>query len=530
MAAMTTTLEERPAYPVGRSSRRTSRAAGRLGALTRAIPWPICVVAALGAALRLAHVEDVAPNQFYDAAVRSMSISWHNFFFGAFDPAGILSVDKPPLDLWLQVASVKVFGWGEFSLRLPEVIGGTLSIPVLYDAVRRVAGRPAGLASALTLAVLPESVLTSRSDTMDSLMMLCVVGALWLAIRACSDNGRLAGRMGIVLAAVALGVGFNVKLLEALVAAPALVVLYLLASSRKRRQKLLDLAAAAAALIVVSLAWALPASIASGSPWPVGSSDGTIWNAIFVFNGFQKASQTASTKPGGPGPFRLLVATDWQYDLLFGCVLVAAVAIGVAVLVRQGSGRRSLRRRRQMGRGLSLQSAFALALAVWIAVAVIVFDTIATLHARYLEALAPAVAVAIGWGATALAGLAGRSARKPSLIAVSLVLACVAGYTFALPPYSIAWATCALIIAAIGAVLLARAGEGHPLFTGARWLLAGVIVAGILLFPVHETARLVGSNANDSLGLATAPAQNISALSEYPGAADLECPLRAGSG
>jgi hypothetical protein len=53
-------------------------------------------------ALRLAELEDVSGNPFYDAAVRSMGLWWHNFLFGAFDPRAMLAVDKPPLDLWLR--------------------------------------------------------------------------------------------------------------------------------------------------------------------------------------------------------------------------------------------------------------------------------------------------------------------------------------------------------------------------------------------------------------------------------------------
>ena len=36
----------------------------------------------------------VSPDPFYDAAVRSMSLSWHNFFFGAFEPSASVSIDK----------------------------------------------------------------------------------------------------------------------------------------------------------------------------------------------------------------------------------------------------------------------------------------------------------------------------------------------------------------------------------------------------------------------------------------------------
>ncbi len=100
---------------------------------------------------------------FYDAAVRSMGVSWHNFFFGAYEPGGSVSIDKPPMDLWLQVASVKLLGWGSASLKLPEALAGTASVPLLYAAVRRPFGVLAGLVAATALAVLPIEVITARS-------------------------------------------------------------------------------------------------------------------------------------------------------------------------------------------------------------------------------------------------------------------------------------------------------------------------------------------------------------------------------
>ena len=38
--------------------------------------------------------------EYYSSAVRSMAASWHNFLYVAFDPAGFISVDKPPTALW----------------------------------------------------------------------------------------------------------------------------------------------------------------------------------------------------------------------------------------------------------------------------------------------------------------------------------------------------------------------------------------------------------------------------------------------
>jgi hypothetical protein len=231
---------------------------------------------------------------------------------------------------------------------------------------------------------------------------------------------------------------------------------------------------------------------------------------MFVFNGFGKVSPgTVTTKPGGPGPFRLLVPSGWHSDLLFGCVLVAALALGIVGAVvamrRRGAGSQIPR----------LPRAFATALAVWIAISIVVFDTLSTVHARYLEALAPALAIAIGYGAAVLSGLDEGPAvpSLPSIVGITLALGATCAYTFGFKPPSLAWGVGALGFAAAGAALVARA-PGR-LGAGAKSLTAGLVVGSALLFPVHESLVLVRSAANDSLGLATALPGNAAALSKY---------------
>src|SRR5579883_1318769 len=63
-------------------------------------------------------------NTYYAACVRSMLESWHNFFFVSFDPGGFVTVDKPPLGLWLEALSAKIFGFSGFSLMLPQAVVG----------------------------------------------------------------------------------------------------------------------------------------------------------------------------------------------------------------------------------------------------------------------------------------------------------------------------------------------------------------------------------------------------------------------
>ena len=102
------------------------------------------------------------------AGVRSMTVSWHNFFYNAFDPTGFVSLDKPPVAFWLQTASAKLLGFAAFSVLLPQVLAGLAAIFVLYALVRRRFGTDAGLLAALFLALNPISVAVDRSNRTES--------------------------------------------------------------------------------------------------------------------------------------------------------------------------------------------------------------------------------------------------------------------------------------------------------------------------------------------------------------------------
>src|SRR5256885_16907299 len=70
-------------------------------------------IVAVALALRIWNIEQNGyGTEYYPAGVRSMLTSWHNFFFNSFDPAGFVSLDKPPLAFWVQAASAKLFGFG----------------------------------------------------------------------------------------------------------------------------------------------------------------------------------------------------------------------------------------------------------------------------------------------------------------------------------------------------------------------------------------------------------------------------------
>jgi 4-amino-4-deoxy-L-arabinose transferase-like glycosyltransferase len=208
-------------------------------------------------------------NAYYTATVTSMLKSWHNFFFASFDPGGFITVDKPALGFWLQCLFGLVFGVHGWSLALPEVLCSVASVAVIYRIVARSSGKAAGLLAAFFLSLTPIFVAATRSNNLDASLVLVCLLALW-AVLAAAEKGSL---KLLLLAAVLLGVGFNIKMLQAYFYVPALYLVYFFTAKAAAKKRALHLLAATAVLLAVSLSWSLAVDLTPASERPyVGSS------------------------------------------------------------------------------------------------------------------------------------------------------------------------------------------------------------------------------------------------------------------
>ncbi len=477
----------------------------------------IALVTALAGALRLWSLAKVPGDPYYDAAIRSMPLSLHNFLLGAYEPGGSLAVDKPPLDLWLQVLSTQLFGFGSVTLKLPPALAGTAAVAVLYDAVRRVLGAAAGLAAALSLAVLPIAVLSARSDTMDAVAMLLAVIALWLLVRFAAD-GR---SRWCYLAAAVMGVAFNVKLFEGIVGLPALILFGFLVC---RERRLARLAASAAVFGAVALSWLVMTLFfpASERPYAIGSTNGSAWNATFVFNGWDRISGAATQSAlnaqlapsqlhpannsevarsavpiGGPAPLRLFDHDGPLSGLRLGFVLLAALALGVPALIF------SLARAR--GPDASVERAFAASLLAWLLIGFVLYSAMARLHPRYTEGFTPAVAAVAGVGlAWAL-----RDGLWQRLFTVVAVLALVLYGRYLLGDSSTAWR-----VGAVGAIVAAAALLVPRERVRVALLGCGLALATLAL-PLQVDASLISNHEFDSGRTGAMGAGEVRAISAY---------------
>jgi 4-amino-4-deoxy-L-arabinose transferase-like glycosyltransferase len=422
-------------------------AAGTIAAACSAVV-PEVAVLALAGVMRLVALGGVPTNPYYDAAVRSMGTSWAAFFAGAFEPGRRVAIDKPPVDLWLQVASTRLLGFGPIGLLLPEALGGIALVAALMWLLRTLFDRRAALAGGLALAVLPSAVVVARSDTMDAVMAALATGGLALVARA-ARTGRLRPLLG---AGVLLGLAFDVKLAEALLGLAAAIVLWLAAGPRGARLRLTGLGVGGGAFAVTALAWLVAVTIVPlhPRPWALGANDGSPWRAAFVYNGIDRllpghaAAADAPTapsttqalppheaaalarrtrehaaalarRPATPGPLRLLSAHA-HLRTWIGIEAVAALA-ALAVALALGA-HRSLDR---VGR------AGLLAIGFWLVAGIALCSVMPALRPRYLACLDPAVAAGLGAGVA----LVSRRAPRAAAGALCAVLALPLGTSIA---------------------------------------------------------------------------------------------------
>src|SRR3954465_5347083 len=169
-------------------------------------------------------------NDYYSAAIRSMSSSWHNFLYGSFGASGVMTVDKPPLALWVQALSVKAFGFSSLAILVPQALMGMAPVPLASAPPRGPFGRAAGAVAGIVLALTPMTVAISRHNNPDALLVLCCVAALWFVVRGLED-GRT---KWLVWAGVCVGLGFEAKMAVALMVVPGLAAAWLWVAPRGR--------------------------------------------------------------------------------------------------------------------------------------------------------------------------------------------------------------------------------------------------------------------------------------------------------
>lgn len=260
--------------------------------------YALIIILIVSSVLNLANIgiEDFG-NLYYASAIKSMIMNWSNFFFVAFDPSGFVSIDKPPLGFWIQALSAKIFGYNGWSILLPQAIAGVAGVGVLYAIVKRSFGISAGLISALILATTPVYVAVSRNNTVDNLLVLTILFACW-ALSVAVEKGNF---KYLALSMILVGIGFNIKMLQAYMIVPAIYIVYLLSSTISLKKRIVHLIAGTLILVAASLSWTCIVDLvpSSSRPYVGGSTNNSVMELIVGHNGLERLGLTTSTSSKG---------------------------------------------------------------------------------------------------------------------------------------------------------------------------------------------------------------------------------------
>jgi uncharacterized membrane protein len=250
---------------------------------------------------------------------------------------------QPPLyhlTLWL---TIRAFGNGEFAVRLPSLIAGTLIVPVLYELGRELYDRRTGLIAAAFAAVSPLLIWYSQEVRMYELASLFGLLALLTQLRVIR-NGTMLNWAAYILATAGLLWSHYFGLL--LIGVQQLVFVGVLVHRKRSGQPVKPLAlgfAYAAAVLAMEL---VPLLVFANHQYQVTSSAAGSPSGTYDYLSFYSVLATMAWSLWGyqPDATTVLLAALWPLFLLGSLVLLgrggsrqtmvlAAAAIALVVLL-----------------------------------------------------------------------------------------------------------------------------------------------------------------------------------------------------
>ena len=337
-------------------------------------------------------------NEYYAAAVKSMTQSLKNFFFVSFDPSGMVSIDKPPLGLWIQCLFTLLLGYNGYSIMLPQALCGVGSCIIIYLILSTNRNKITGLISAFIFSITPSIVVISRNNTMDmQLIFILLLSTLYLFKYLTSNKLK-----HLIICAICIGLGFNIKMLQAYTILPAIFFTYFIFSKNRISLKISRAVIAFILMIIVSFSWMFAVDLypSNSRPYIDNSKNNSMIELAINYNGidrllgmktsssFSSNSNTSLSNSKNSGDYigTPSISRLWSESLYGQISWLLVLAIGSLILgIKQ-----------YKNENLRLKKADFIFWSTWMITMFIIFSFSGFFHRYYLSMLAPSIAALSG--------------------------------------------------------------------------------------------------------------------------------------
>lgn len=432
-------------------------------------------------------------NYFYSAAVQSGTQSLFSAFFGSSDWGNSITVDKPPLSLWVMEISTTIFGFTPVAMLAPQAIMGVASTLLIYVIVRRTFPAASALFAAAVFFTTPIVVLMSRYNNPDPLMLLLMLVAVY-AVQHAIESIR---PRYLVLAGVGVGLAFMTKQFQGLLVLPSVGAAHLFWGNSSWYRRLKNAAVSGMAMVLTGGLWMTVVDLipANMRPYVGGSHSNSVLELTLAYNGLDRIVGTEDDPVANliPQQFRqvdsdagLTRLLNANYGQEIGWMLPAAI-IGALVIVL---GWKLLPRERG-ARALAFVSI------TWFLGTYLVLSFMGNqIHTYYTEALSAPMALTIGVAGAIymrhnrlfIVRLAAAVCILATTVCAWLILRSVVGW----PDWL---SNSIMLLGALGAALSVARAPARWLEVGAGSVAVAAMLAGPLLTSaLNTTLPQNGSN------------------------------------
>lgn len=442
----------------------------------------------------LAYLFELANGQrseFYAAIAKSMSLSLSNWWWGAADPAGTITLDKIPGSYWVPAIFVKLFGFSTWSVNAPNALASIGAVIVIAVTARRLGGTHAGLIAGAVTATTPILAAVARANQPESFFLLWTSLVAYFGVRA-TQQGSF---KHLMIAGAFIALAFHSYMLVAWAAWPALGIAWLTVK-KGWATKIWQLLVAGFSSLFLSLIWILTVTLtpASARPYIGGSNGNSAWEMVFGYNGLGRFSElttgtSASTVRGFTPPFsgsasayrlvnsQLLPQIGW---------LVPAALVAIAVLI--------------ISRRVKPETWFVIG---FFAIYAIMFSVVAGMHQFYTAELGLGLGLLLAQAYTVTRERGDRVGPVVIIVTAAITTMFIAiqysGYQQWAPIVQLALAVAAVVLVLVG--LPQRAGWVLPVvLTGALVFSPAVWASDVYKYPSSINPVAGPSNVMGTFG------------------------------